>query len=166
MINRHLPLDTATLRQKTNETIKERGETPLMVPAPPLLLRIGWYVLLLLLLPSCCCTSCCRSSGHQGPARLHEVADSSTGPQTRQFGRSEAEAKLHLLGLDPDPRTTVASCEAIRGPDHGNLGRLALPARQHSPATYSAGAACSLLARSARAGCASRRPAASSLFSP
>jgi hypothetical protein len=41
------------------------------------------------------------------------------GPQTGQFDRSEAEAKLHGLGLDPYPRTTVASCEAICGLDHG-----------------------------------------------
>src|SRR5215211_6351031 len=46
-----------------------------------------------------------------------------------QFGRSEAEAKLLRSGLDP--RTTLASCEAIRGPDHGTLGLE--PARPRSP---------------------------------
>jgi hypothetical protein len=43
------------------------------------------------------------SSGHQGSAWLHEVAAPSAGPQLGQFGRSEAETKLHRLGLDPDP---------------------------------------------------------------
>jgi hypothetical protein len=51
----------------------------------------------------------------------------SVGSQTGQFGRSEAEAKLHRSGLNP--RTTLASCEAIRGPDHGSFG-LALSARR------------------------------------
>ena len=71
-----------------------------------------------------------------GPPRLPlgsaRFPDHSAGPQTGQFGRSEAEAKLHRLGLVPVPTTTVASCEAIRGPDHGSLG-LALPARPRSP---------------------------------
>jgi len=66
------------------------------------------------------------SSGHQGIARLHEVSDPAAGPQTGQFGRSEAEAKLHRSGLGP--RATAASCEAIRGPDHGSFG-VALLAR-------------------------------------
>jgi hypothetical protein len=35
-------------------------------------------------------------------AWLHEVSCPSAGPQTGQFGRSKAEAKLHRLGLDPD----------------------------------------------------------------
>ena len=64
-------------------------------------------------------------------AWLHEFPAPSAGPQTGQFGRSEAEAKLHLWGLDPDPEATVASCEAIRGPDHVSLG-LALPTRPRS----------------------------------
>ena len=55
---------------------------------------------------------------------LAYVPDHSAGPQTGQFGRSEAEAKLHRFGLVP--RTAVASCEAIRGLDHGSLG-LELP---------------------------------------
>ena len=71
------------------------------------------------------------SSDHQGPAWLHEIPDSSADPQTGQFGRSEAEAKLHRWRLDQDPETTEASCEAIRGHDHGSLG-LALPARPRS----------------------------------
>jgi len=70
------------------------------------------------------------SSGHQGPAWLHEAPAPSAGPQIEQFGRSEAEAKLLRFGLDP--RTTVASCEAIRGRDPGNL-ELALPARPRCP---------------------------------
>jgi hypothetical protein len=63
--------------------------------------------------------------GAKAPAWLHhEAPDSSAGPQTGQFGRSEAEAKLHRFGLDPG--TTAASCGAIRGPDHRSSG-LALP---------------------------------------
>lgn len=34
----------------------------------------------------------------KAPAWLHEVPVPSAGPQTEQFGRSEAEANLHLLG--------------------------------------------------------------------
>ena len=49
--------------------------------------------------------------------QLHEAPGLSAGPQTGQFGRSEAEAKLHRSGLNP--RTTAASCEAIRGLDYG-----------------------------------------------
>ena len=37
-----------------------------------------------------------------------------------------------ILGIGSGSGTTVASCEAIRGPGHGNLG-LALPARPQSP---------------------------------
>jgi hypothetical protein len=59
-------------------------------------------------------------SSHQGPAWHHEASDHLGAPQAGQFGRSEAEAKLHRPGLDLDPRTTVASCEAIRGPFHRN----------------------------------------------
>ena len=70
------------------------------------------------------------SSGPQDPAWLHEVPEPSAGPQAGQFGRSEAEAKLHLFGLDPDPRTTVASCAAIRGPDPGTW--TSLPAQPRS----------------------------------
>ena len=76
------------------------------------------------------------SSGHQVPDWLREVSCPSVGPQAGQFGRSETEAKLHSLGLDPDPRTSVASCEAFAGPttgdwtsrcllDHGRLRSLA-----------------------------------------
>jgi hypothetical protein len=60
------------------------------------------------------------------PAWLHEAPAPWPGPQTGQFGRSEAEAKLHRFGEDPG--AVVASCEAIRGPGHGSLG-LELPAR-------------------------------------
>ena len=61
---------------------------------------------------------------------LQEAPDSSASPQTGQFGRSEAEAKLHRFGLDPG--TATASCEAIRGPHHGSLD-LALPDRPRPP---------------------------------
>jgi hypothetical protein len=54
------------------------------------------------------------------PLGSTELPTPAAAPQTGQFGRSEAEAKLHRLGLDP--RTTAASCEAIRGLDHGTLG--------------------------------------------
>jgi DNA-binding transcriptional ArsR family regulator len=58
------------------------------------------------------------SSGHQGLSlalRGSRLLGRSTDRAV--WRRSEAEAKLHRFGLDPG--TTAASCEAIRGPDHG-----------------------------------------------
>jgi hypothetical protein len=60
--------------------------------------------------------------GSKVPAWLHEVPI--TRPVSRPGSLAAAKRRPSCIswGLDPNPRTTVASCEAIRGPYHGSLG--------------------------------------------
>lgn len=57
--------------------------------------------------------------GTKASAWFHEIPGNSAGPQTGQFGRSEAEAKLHRLDWDPEDHSELRSNSRAQPRDLG-----------------------------------------------